>query len=207
MKFRWPDDPNRITADFLKRLDGSYPPGTFVGEKKWDDFRRPAYKEGGQWTFHAKRNEFASRLPPPDLVRELETLDLSDGTALDMGWVGPRDVFKVLKGRNFFVAWDLIFWQGEWQGAVPFSQRHANLSTILGMAKAKAGNAAERILVATPVSGHLFKLFEEQKQDPLSEGIVVRKADSGLVGGWSGPTKNSAWFKAKYRDIKEPTAF
>lgn len=207
MEFRWPDDPQRIPSDFLKRLDQDYPAGTFLAQKKWDDYRRPIYKVAGKWEFHAKRNEEAKKLPPPDLIRELDALELPDGTALDMGWVGPRDVFKTLRGRNFMVAWDMPFWQGQWQGSVPFSQRYANLKTILGIAKAKVGNAAERVLVVPIQTANFFQFFEEQKQDPLSEGIVIRRADSGLVGGWRGPEKNPAWFKAKYRDIKEPTAF
>lgn len=209
MRFRYPDDPRRVSADYLKSLEDTNAPGTFLAQVKSDGWRRLAYLEGGRWRFYAKRGdkgEEARRQPPPDLVAELAAFGLPDGIALDMEWMGPRNA-AVLKGRHSFRVFDLQYVAGRWQGLVPFVQRHANLETIWQATLAKAKAAPERISVVPVVREGLHDFFLRQKEDPLSEGVVVRRASSGLVGGTTAPQDNPSWFKVKYRDIKEPTAF
>jgi len=50
----------------------------------------------------------------------------------------------------------------------------------------------------------LVEIFQQQMQDPLSEGLVVRRADSGLILDLRAPKENPLWFKLKYRNIREP---
>lgn len=116
--FRYPDDPRRISADYLKKLEDKSKPGDLIAQFKWDDWRLMATRESGLWRFFAKRGskEDRSKQPPEELRNQLKALNLPDGTCLDMGWVGPRDPFKVLKGKHFFVIWDLLYWQSQWQG-------------------------------------------------------------------------------------------
>ena len=50
-------------------------------------------------------------------------------------------------------------------------------------------------------------MFEESKRHPEYEGVVVKRANSKLLGGFSRAEDNPCWWKVKYRDIKEATAF
>ena len=50
-------------------------------------------------------------------------------------------------------------------------------------------------------------MFEESKKYPQYEGIVVKRATSTLLGGFARADDNPGWWKVKYRDIKEATAF
>lgn len=201
MKFRYPDDPRRISADYLKKLEEKSKPGELIAQFKWDDWRLVGTKEAGAWRFFAKRGskEDRSKQPPSFLKEALDAIGLPDGTTLDMGWVGPRDPFKVLKGRHFFVVWDIMHWQGEWQGDIPYHQR---LLKLMGVVP-----SSELIQVVESRELDIAKMFEESKAHPEYEGIVVKRASSKLVGGWNHAEDNPGWWKVKYRDIKEPTAF
>jgi ATP-dependent DNA ligase len=205
--FRYPDDPRRISQDYLKKLEDKSKPGDLIGQFKWDDWRLMATKASGAWRFFAKRGskEDRSKQPPEDLRRQLHSLELPDGTTLDMGWVGPRDPFKVLKGRHFLVVWDLMCWEGKWQGEFPYHFRLSNLRAIVTPRKHAA--KADLIEIAESRVADLSKMFEESKAHPEYEGIVVKRANSKLVGGWAKAEDNPSWWKVKYRDIKEPTAF
>jgi ATP-dependent DNA ligase len=199
--FRYPDDPRRISQDYLKKLEDKSKPGQLIGQFKWDDWRLMATKDAGAWRFFAKRGskEDRSKQPPEDLKAALSSLKLPDGTTLDMGWVGPRDPFKVLKGRHFFVVWDLMYWEGKWQGELPYSDRLLHLLAVV--------KNSELIQTVESRELDLSKMFEESKAHPEYEGIVVKRANSKLVGGWAKAEDNPSWWKVKYRDIKEPTAF
>ena len=207
MLFRYPDDPRRISVEKLKTVEETEPAGSWLAQKKWDDWRKPAYKINGVWTFKSKHAKEARIIPPPDLVRELDALQLPDNTALDLGWVGRRDVYETLNGRNFLVLWDLLYWNDQWQGQVPYLQRWANLKTLVTLHKEKASIPTDRILLAETREKGFAEYFEEQKQDPLSEGIVLKRTISKLIGNASKAEDNPHWWKVKYRDIKEPTAF
>lgn len=207
--FRYPDDPRRISLDYLKKMEDKAKPGELIAQFKWDDWRLMATKEAGAWRFFAKRGskEDRSKKPPEVLTRQLDALAMPDGTCLDMGWVGPRDPFKVLKGKHFLVIWDLMYWQGHWQGEVPYSQRLGNLRTIVVTRQAMAKAPTDLIQIAESRTDGLAKMFEESKAHPEFEGLVVKRANSKLVGGWQRAEDNPSWWKVKYRDIKEPTAF
>lgn len=201
MIFRYPDDPRRISADFLKKLEDKSKPGDLICQPKWDDWRLMASKDNGAWHFFAKRGgkEDRSKQPPDHLVRELTSLALPDGTCLDMGWVGPRDPFKVLKGKHFFVVWDIMYWEGQWQGPQPYSERLKRLENVL--------KPTELVQLVESNTSPPVAMFERTKRCPEYEGIVVKRASSKLLGGFARAEDNPGWFKVKYRDIKEATAF
>jgi hypothetical protein len=197
MPYRRPDDPRRVSWDFVKKLDQEDAPGTWLAQKKSDGWRRLAYRRRGTWAYYSKHDREA-KSPPGDLVAEFESLPWPDNVAFDMEWVGPRCV-DVLRGRHEFRVHDLLYMNGIWQGDVTFLRRHEAL--------AKLFKGSERVSLTPVVGENLYKLFEEQKEDPLSEGIVIRRAGSGLIGDPRKVHDNPSWFKCKYRDIKEPTAF
>lgn len=208
IQFRFPDDPMRISSDYLKRLSDEKKPGTWIAQPKYDGWRRPAYKIDGKWTFFAKRGtgEESKRTPPPDISRALDALDLPDGTAFDAEWMGPRDINGLLKGRHYLVLFDLQYQAGEWLGAVPFEERLKRMRKMLHDAKYYVGDASF-INVAPTVDSDWFKYYTEMTKDPLVEGIVLKEASGGLVGDYAKAKDNGSWYKVKYRDIHENTKF
>lgn len=208
MNFRFPDDPNRISVDYLKELTDSSPEGELYGQVKSDGWRRPGYKVNGKWSFYAKRGigEEAAKQPPADLVAEMASMGWPDNIAFDMEWMGTR-CKEQLKGVHHFRIFDLLYLDGVWQGKVPFRERYSKLRQLFLAAKQKAIGPTDRIVLVEARTKNLSEWFQEQKQDPLSEGLVVRRAGSGLIGDIRKNQTNPQWFKIKYRDIKEPTAF
>jgi ATP-dependent DNA ligase len=207
MDYRFPDDPSRISKDALKRLDEETPPGTYLCQKKLDGWRRPAwFHEDGTITYHSKRNhgEEAAIQPPEELRRELEGMGWPRGIALDMEWMGPR-LKDVLRGENHFYIFDLLCHDGRFLEDIPPAQRHATLKTLFEMLKAASKTPTDRIHLVEMVDRDLWKFFEQEQENPLAEGIVLRHAESSLVGDRWETKKNRLWLKCKWRDIKEPT--
>lgn len=208
MLFRFPDDPNRISLDYLKQLEDETPQGELIGQIKSDGWRRPGYKINGVWKFFAKRGtgEEAAKTPPADLVHELASMAWPDNVALDMEWMGPR-CKDHLKGQHHFRIFDLLYVGGVWQGKIQFKERYAKLQAMVEEARRKGRGPSDRIVLVETRTSNLCEWFKEQKDDPLSEGLVVRRAGSGLVGNSRTNSTNPQWFKIKYRDIKEATLF
>lgn len=196
MQYRYPDDPVRITSENLRSMI----PGQWVGQKKLDGWRCPAYLDGGKWTYYSKDGTRVV-MPPEALRKEFESLPWPDGVALDMEWMGPRQV-DILRGRHSFRLFDMLYMGGNWLGQMGFMERHGNLATIFDLVK---GKSAPSVSVVPVISSDLEGAFEKEKTDPLSEGLVLRMSGSGLVGDLRHKTKNPFWRKIKYRAIHEAT--
>jgi len=208
--FRGVNDPRRVSQDFLKRMAQEEVPGSWLGQLKDDGWRDQQYKDEGAWSYYVKgTGQQATILPPKDLREELEYLFRDqDNLALDAEWMGPRQVEEIKNRfghhKHWFRVHDLLYWEGVWQGRVPYRQRLANLRTLLELCQAKAGMKATRIQLVQTWDHDWDKLFEEAKKDALVEGVVMKRADSLLLpnGG-----DNPGWLKVKYRNIHEKTAF
>lgn len=81
------------------------------------------------------------------------------------------------------------------------------MKTIVETRQQMAKAPTDLIQVAESRTEKLSQMFEESKQHPEFEGLVVKRAGSTLVGGHQRAEDNPGWWKVKYRDIKEPTAF
>lgn len=195
MQYRFPDDPVRITMENLRTMV----PGQWVAQKKLDGWRCPAYFSGGKWTYYSKDGNRVI-MPPEALRKEFESLAWPSDVAVDMEWMGPRQV-EHLRGRHSFRIFDMLYLGGKWLGKTEFMERHRNLQTIFALAASKGSPS---VSVVPVLSGDLLKAFEKEKDDPLSEGLVIRMAKSGLVGNMQKKTQNPLWRKIKYRDIHEP---
>lgn len=226
MEFRFPDNPTRISRDALMELDQERP-GTWTAQPKYDGWRRPIYvHEDGRVTFHAKyqdhTKEEAAKQPPAELVEEFKSLAWPKGIALDVEWMGTR-LKDELKGEHHFQIFDLLAMNGQFLENMPHAERLANLKTICELVRGKPlPNDRERgILIPSSdlslaphvhlvqtVDRDLWKFFEEhEKNNPLAEGVVIRHAQSKLIGDRWGATDNRLWHKIKWRNIKEATAF
>lgn len=225
MMFRFPDDPTRVSREYLRKLDEE-PFGTWLAQPKSDGWRRPGYfmngdlfkdgcpicppsqkKAGRHWHFFAKKSDGqeALRQPPQDLVEELSLIPFPDNTAFDMEWMGPR-VVDALRGRNEFRIFDLMYLSGIWQGTIAFPERYANLKSIFADCIGKT-SGVERISLVPMVDKDLGVYFDLQKKDGTSEGLVLRHRQSTLIGNVRSVQSNPLWLKVKYRDIKEPALY
>jgi ATP-dependent DNA ligase len=203
MKFRYPDDPSRISAEALAKLEQDYP-GAFIAQVKGDGWRRPAYIEDGEVTFYAKSGDGgpAAKLPPQDLIDEFVSMGWPDGIALDMEWMGPR-LKDVLRGRHEFWVFDMVYQDHRWLGKrVGFEERLRRLRQVW-----ETLATVPRVKLLQTWDSDLVQRFEEQKQNPLSEGLVIRSKTSKLIGSATSKKKNPGMMKVKYRDIDEKTEF
>ena len=190
-----------VSPDFLKELDRASP-GTWIGQPKLDGWRRVADNLSG-WKFQAKHTKGPASKPlPKDLQEEFESLPWPKGIILDMEWLGPRVVAHVKE--NSLNIFDCLGWDGEWKGNVPFKVRYSTLEKIAYKPDPCYISSCKHINIVPCWSNPgLFDRYLEQMQNPLSEGLVIRRADSGLIGSFNHCANNPLWFKVKYRQIGE----
>ena len=204
MLVREPDNPIATTLASAIAIERRHP-GKHCIEPKGDGWRSPLYlPPGGVWTRHSKytRGEQAKMTPPADLMKELAGLGIPEGTAFDSEWMGPRCV-KDTMGNHWFTIYDLLYFDGKWQGDIPYRERKSMMTTLLNLYKAKAkaaGKHHERIVVTDYRDGGVLDYYNDQKPEncggsELSEGIVMKRWDSTLVGGGDNP----GWLKIRYR--------
>ena len=195
---RFCDNPRLISVDMLAKLDKD-PPGTWCGQKKLDGWRRTITKSAGNptgtpWSYQAKHTSgLAAKSMPDDLRTTFESLPWPAGV-YDCEWVGPRQA----GGEHSLWVFDLLHGKGRWLGDTPFFHRYALLKEI--MAGVAWKNAGGIYLVPVFSNPGLVDRFMEQTTDDLSEGIVIRRADSGLVGSTTACKDNPLWFKVKFKD-------
>lgn len=200
---RYPDSPVLVSLDMLRTLDAD-PPGTWLGQCKVDGRRRMIYKSGGQYTWHAKNKHDA--LPvPADLKAEFEALPWPDGIGLDCEWSGPRDT----NGTHELWVFDLLALNGHWYGGFSFFERRLRLYEIINPHECGSGDTDmwrrlqnSRIHRVVTARNNFCALFERQTENPVSEGIVIRKASSTIIGNRSRSVDNPEMFKVKFQRIK-----
>jgi ATP-dependent DNA ligase len=195
--FRYPDNPNQVGPAVLLQVEREEP-GKFVGQFKWDGWRHPLYFYEGKWHEFAKHTYQAKKEVPAALLKELESLQFPEGTAFDTEWMGNRCTLA-LNGRHFFVLFDLLYYNGKWQGDVPYIERYGNLKTLVELHKAKAGKDTPNIILEPIREVGLEAMFQESKKNPLTEGIVVKARNSKLKGGTIACQHNGSWMKVKWR--------
>ena len=170
------DTPQPVTVAFLASLDRQ-PSGTWLCQPKLDGWRRLVRLSGGVVYSTPRRGGTGDGRPlPPEIVRAVQDSPWLEGLGLDCEWVGPRRAGQPHSLHVF----DLFSDQR-------FSERYVRLSLFPW---------PKKNLRLVPCWGNhgMVERFYEQLQDPASEGLVVRRADSRLVGG-----VNPLWFKVKFR--------
>lgn len=181
---RYPETPRLVTLDHLKLLDKD-PPGTWLAQPKLDGRRRMAFKVAGKWTYFAK-NRGDALVIPLALRQEFEAMDWPDGIGLDMEWTGLRQVGDM----NALYVFDLLAADCAWAGAHNYGTRQRNLARIWSRACGGVFSHAaigDHLSLAPIFSNSgLCDRFAEQISNPLSEGLVVRRADSIMQGSLTG---------------------
>lgn len=202
MTLRFPDSPRLIDLDMLRKLDAE-PAGTYLAQPKIDGVRRMCYKTGGVWTYYAKNKKEPVALPD-GLRQEWESLPWPDGIGLDCELSGPRDV----GGVPMLWVFDLLMLDGQWHGGYTFRERRARIYDIVNPHECnghweqfrRSGHI--RVLNNTP-NPDMVDLLERQKENPLSEGIVVSRADRQIVGSYRhSATPDAGYYKVKFARTK-----
>ncbi len=195
----YPDNPTEVSLDYLRRLDAEAP-GTWYGSVKWDGWRRIASNVGGRWQWRAKPSGSGClRSMPPDLQAEFESLPWPADVTLDCEWVGTREV-KHKPAHSLYV-FDLLL------PKTPFVERRQQLYEIINILKAVPIPIAHMrvpnvYLVPYRQNPGLVDMFMEQLTNPLSEGIVVRRADEQIIGHPTRCVNSPFVFKTKYRNVR-----
>lgn len=190
---RYPDNPTPISSDLLKQFDAD-PPGTWLAQPKLDGWRRIAVHDGTQWRYHAKPHGAGAAIPAveADLQDEFEALPWPPGLGLDMEWVGPRHAGAAHSLHVF----DMFQFGGAPGFEEPFEFRYGALDAIWQTVQSKDARVHLVPVFANP---GLLDRFLEQMQDPRSEGLVLRRADSTLIGKRNACATNPHVFKVKFK--------
>ena len=193
---RYPDLPQEIDMSYLERMDRE-PPGTYCAQSKLDGQRFTEEWKDGEWTFAAKNNPAKW---PDDLTEEWVEFWRPVTSRFwqlrtDSEWTGPR------QGKPSIVwLFDLLSYKDKWLGDTPFPDRYSCLARMYFKLMGNKPLGRIRLLPVFTNPG-LVDLFHQQLVNPLSEGIVIRRHDSGLVGGLNHPVVNPMWMKAKFETV------
>jgi len=185
---RYPDKPMQRMESALDKLDN----GRCMAQLKMNGYRCLAAKENGTITL------YSSNLRPlawanADVITEVSTLPIPDGTVLDGELLGRRQGTREQSLHLFGVLW----LSGEWQGDIEEVHRWEWLQ--------------EKLVDWQGTHVHLvtcwekdFKLLYEQHRDKTEtiEGVVVKYKSAKLVGNRKTQAKNGRWVKVKYNPYK-----
>lgn len=201
MTFRHPDSPALISLSRLAEMDKA-PAGTYLAQSKIDGRRRCAFKIDGKWHWRAK-NRGDSQPIPSALREEFEALPWPDGIGLDLEWSSLR---RVGDSEGLWI-FDLLMWEGQWC-TEPFSTRRALLYNWIN--PPECGTRWNTFQHATRVhilpctrGGGMVDLFQSQLTNPLSEGIVIRRADQVNIGHHEKSVVSPTMWKTKFSRIRE----
>lgn len=136
-------------------------------------------------------------LADPDIRQELERLAelVPPNTHLDGEWLSRRACSKKYNLPPQLFLFDILIWDGNSQSKTPYELRWDNLYSLLYY-----NDFNESVTwPAFAEPGHFEEFFEEQKQVPWTEGIVVKHKQSTLRASRSASVKNKQWYKVRYR--------
>jgi hypothetical protein len=203
------DLPQLVDVSFLDELDKEEP-GTYLAQPKIDGHHLDARQSGKVWKFYNKHGHIIKKKIPAELMADwVEFTAPLDGkdARFNAEWVGPR-----CNSPHHIVLRDLYEWEGEWMGHTMFVDRYAALAKVYDELVSEFGSIPERIrlsecwpsgLPENATDGweyvSLRSRFLQQLQDPTSEGLVIRRFNSLLIGSTTKATENPHWFKIKAR--------
>jgi len=201
---RYGDDPVTISTDRLHEINATER-SDWWAMPKYDGWRRFVYWMDGKLTLLSKSRGAgaeARRELPRELMEQLRAMTnrWPDGTAGDVEWLGPRGGFE-----NELIFHDLLYSAGEWVGHMGFERRHPLMTRLFEASEAKVLAPAIRVVEAY-YDVDLEELFEEQRKNPKSEGLVLKRVGVPLMQSdvfkiADKVLDNYDWVKVKYRDV------
>ena len=195
----YPDSPTPVSPDFLKKIDQDAP-GTWIAQPKMDGHRKICAFNGSTWHVSGKKGGTGEHSKiPAEIMADLLDGYWPDGIVLDCELVGPR-MIEHTAGKNMLIVFDVLSIPKAIKEST-FIERIMYMNAIMDGID-PTGTIQRSIHWYNP---GLFDRFQEQMTNPLSEGLVVRRADSRHLMGRNGCKTNPHCLKIKYRNIREQT--
>lgn len=194
MEYRFPDNP--ISGNALNLLNFQKT-NKYVAQLKWDGWRRPVYFFADKTELFAKHEKIAKTPMPKGLMEQIHALGkaLPKDTAFDAEWMGPR-VVQHTNGRHWMILLDLLWFDGQWMGDVPFQARWEKMRKLI---YSMNGLGINDIEMCENGETDLMGTYVKSKENSLTEGIVVKDSLGTLIGNPVRCQENPGWIKVKWR--------
>lgn len=202
LQFIAPDKPIRTTEEFLHDLDVD----EWSCEMKLDGYRMTSSKQNGIITNRSRHNEI---LKVDDTI--IEYLDglLENDSEIDTEWINHSRIKTInttlhvnLPLVECIGVHDVTWLNGKYLGNLKLTDRR-NCDLFKKIPEVKIDNILDNLKVfKIPMlsSGTIIDFYNMQKDFKISEGIVIKKRNSKLIGNKSQSAKNPLWYKIKYRN-------
>lgn len=193
MRRRFADKPNQMSAAQLPVFDLQ---GGWIATAKQDGWRCLVEVDGdGKIEFLSR---VWKRLPVSDSLRKVVAgLELPKNTMLDGEWMARRPDYK---GPETLHLITIPWYDNEWLGGQPEEARWAVTMALMEKISQMPGyDANHPIKLPNWTDRDYSKLFEWSKTDPTTEGIVLKRKNSTLIGDLSSSKDNPQWIKIKWR--------
>jgi hypothetical protein len=202
LQFIAPDKPIRTTEDFLVDLNAE----EWSCEMKLDGYRIEIGKDDNIITARSRHNEILNI--NYKLVEYFDSI-LDNGYALDGEWINHSRIKSINKTTGSKLPLiecigihDVTWTNGRYSGNIPLNMRR-NCDLYKKIPDVTMSNLLEDLAVfkIPMLSNHeILEFYNLQKNIKISEGIVIKKCNSKLVGAKTQSAKNPCWYKIKYRN-------
>jgi bifunctional non-homologous end joining protein LigD len=170
-------------------------PGEWVLEVKYDGFRALAGLSGGQLTLQSRNGlDLAPRFPA--VARALSRLVVGEAVidgeivAFDRAGISRFQLLQGAGGALRYVAFDLLWHEGEDLRARPLEERQELLASLLA-------GAPEELVLAEPVAGTVAEGLARARREGF-EGLLAKRRGSPYRGG-----RGRDWLKLKVAGAQE----
>lgn len=200
MNPRFTDSPTLISLDLLAKLDAE-PAGTYLYQTKYDGVRRQIWNDADGWHYRAKNRDDAMPMHK-GLQEEFEALPWPQGIGLDCEVMGRRDK----DGVPMLYIFDLWMFEGKWRGGERFDTRQtAIIFALTDMIFNNNGELCSKNIkmVDAHANPGMVEAFAHQMTIEGSEGLVIRRADSTIIGNRERSVENPNWFKTKFIRVRD----
>ena len=201
LPFIAPDKPIRTTEEFFKDLDVE----EWSCEMKMDGYRMTSSKQNGIITNRSRHNEI---LNVDDVIVEYLDKLLENDSEIDTEWINHSRIKSINTTLNANLplvecvgVHDVTWLNGKYLGNMPLKERR-NCDIFKRIPEVTMENTLNNLQVfKIPMlsSGEILDFYNLQKDFKISEGVVIKKYNSKLIGNKMQSAKNPCWYKIKYR--------
>lgn len=198
-----PDKPIRTSEDFIDDMIDN----DWIAESKLDGWRMEVGKFDGK--LHTLSRRDTCHDVCDELIEQLQDI-VPEGCAIDCEWLSTSRIKAVntscncnLPIKEMISVFDVTWHNDRYLNSIKLRDR----ISIDVIANLPVGNIEDifggpRIFRCPYVSGeNAIQFYELQKSYPISEGIVLKKLNSPLIGNSQAgvSVKSKYWYKIKYR--------
>ena len=193
-----PDKPIRTSVEFLNDLDIE----DWSIEMKLDGYRIEISKDNNIVT---ARSRHGLILNIDSYFYNYFNKIMDNGWAIDAEWVNHNRIKAINKNLNANLpliecigVHDITWINGKYVGNSTLKERrNCDLYNIIPFSEI-SNLSIFRIPILS--SGSILNFYNMQADIKMSEGIVIKKLSSKLIGSKTQSVKNPSWYKIKYRN-------